>query len=325
VSKAIGIAQVKRASVLRVLPYALVPILYGLGLATIQGYSSKLSIISLLVLASMLGIAAVGQTLVVIVAGIDLSIPFVLGMADVVVTQEYAAGWPFWACVLVVILAGAAVGAANGYLSRLLNVYPLVITLATGSIVFGGVLAWSNGMTGGLVPGYLVSAVSVIGRTGPIAVPPVIVGWLVIAVVIIVVQRRTAFGRRLYATGDNPKAADLAHLNVTRVWVITFALSGAFAAMSGVLFAGFTTLSDATVGEPYLFQTIAAVVIGGTSLLGGRGGYGRTILGVLTLTQLTTLLVGAGLSSDMQESLLGLLIVLLLAMYGREPALESRI
>ena len=315
----------KQAPILGFVPYALVPVLYAIGVATIDGYSSTGSMKSLLLLSSMLGIACVGQTLVVIVGGIDLSIPSVIGMADVVLTQQYGKGWPFWVCVLLVIGLGALVGAFNGYLSRLLNVYPLVITLATGSIVFGGVLAWNHAQSTGTVPSYLMRGVSVVGKTGPIGVPPVVIAWAVIAVLVLVFQRRTAIGRRLYASGDNPTAARLAHVDLTGVWILTFALSGAFAAMTGILFAGFTTASDATVGNPYLFQTISAVVIGGTSLLGGRGGYARTIVGVLTLTQLTTLLIGAGISDSMQEMLLGILIVFLLAIYGREPAVETRI
>jgi len=325
VTEIVEFARRKQALVIGFVPYALVPILYVIGISSIDGYSSKSSLKSLLLLSSMLGIACVGQTLVVIIGGIDLSIPGVIGMADVVLTQQYGKGWPFWVCVLMVIGLGALVGAVNGYLSRLLAVYPLVITLATGSIVFGGVLAWTHAQMTGTVPDYLMHAVSVVGRTGPIGIPPVVIAWAVIAVLVLVFQRRTAIGRRLYASGDNPAAARLAHVNLTGVWILTFALSGAFAAMTGILFAGFSSASDATVGNPYLFQTISAVVIGGTSLLGGRGGYGRTIVGVLILTQLTTLLIGVGISDNMQEMLLGVLIVFLLAIYGREPALQTRI
>lgn len=315
----------RQEAILGFIPYLLVPGLFLVGYLTIDGYASRISIISILLLSSMLGIASIGQTLTIVIGGIDLSIPWVIGMADVVVTQTYARGWPFWAAAVVAIGWGGVVGAVNGYLSRLLDVYPLVITLATGTIVFGGVLTWTHSGQTGAEPGWLTDAVSVIGKTGPLDVPPIIVAWVVVTALIIVFQRRTAFGRRMYASGDNPSAARLSHINLTRVWVLVFAASGVFAAIGGILLAGFSTTSDATVGEPYLFQTISAVVIGGTSLLGGRGGYGRTVVGALTLTQLTTVLLGAGLSDPMQEALLGILIVALVAIYGREQSVEMKI
>jgi ribose transport system permease protein len=106
---------------------------------------------------------------------------------------------------------------------------------------------------------------------------------------------------------------------------VVFVIAAVFAAMTGVFFAGFSGGADANVGNPYLFETLTAIVIGGTSLLGGRGGYGRTVVGVLVLTQLTTLLVGAGFNSSMQEALLGILIVLLVGAYGREPHVATRL
>ena len=119
-------------------------------------------------------------------------------------------------------------------------------------------------------------------------------------------------------------AADV-HRSTTWVWVVVMAISAFFAGVTGILFAGFSGAGDAYVGTPYLFETLTAIVIGGTSLLGGRGGYGRTLAGVLAITQLTTLFVGAGFSESMQEALLGVVVVVLVGAYGREPSVSARL
>jgi ribose transport system permease protein len=110
-----------------------------------------------------------------------------------------------------------------------------------------------------------------------------------------------------------------------RLWVAVYAISGLMAAITGVLLLGFSGGGFADVGDPYLFTTVAAVVIGGTSLLGGRGGYGATVMGTLVLTVLTTILVGLGLSYAGQQAVFGLLIVPVVALYARSPPIRMQI
>jgi ribose transport system permease protein len=109
------------------------------------------------------------------------------------------------------------------------------------------------------------------------------------------------------------------------VWMAVYALSAALAAVAGMLLAGFSGAADPTVGATYLFTTVAAVVVGGTPLTGGRGGYGRTVAGCLVVTELGTLLIGLGLDQPAQQICLGILIVVLVAFYGREPHLSMRV
>jgi ribose transport system permease protein len=315
----------RRTFLLGLVPYLLVPALFLVGAATIEGYSSHSSILSLLVLSSFLGIASLGQTFCVIIGGVDLSIAAVMGFADVVITQLYGQGWSFWTAVLVILGIAAAIGAANALISLALNVNPLVITLGTALIVGGGVLTWNHQATTGTVPTWLTSAVEVINKTGPIPLPGIVVAWIVISVLIILFQRYTRLGREVYATGANATAAKLAYVRTTWVWVAAFMSSAVFAAIAGIFLAGFSGAGDSTVGQPYLFETITAIVVGGTSLLGGRGGYGRTVVGTIVIIQLTTILLGKGASSALQEALLGLLVILLVALYGREPAVAAKL
>jgi len=308
-----------------ILVYVVALVLLFLIALRLPGILAPIGILSLLVLAAVLGIAAVGQTLTVVVGGIDLSIPAVIGMADVLLAYLTANGWPFLAVVVVVLGVAAIVGALNGFISSALNLHPLVVTLAVGSIVSGGVLEVTHGRPGGVVPEFVSAAVSPIGHTWILPLPAAIVLWIVIAAVIIVVEHRSVLGRRVYALGANGLAARLCLIRPAVVRAITYALSAMCAAVAGILLGGFSGGASPDVGSPYLFSTVTAVVVGGTSLLGGRGGYGRTIAGVIITTEITSLLIGLGFGPSMQQALLGVVILALVALYGREQPVAAQI
>jgi ribose transport system permease protein len=301
-------------------------VLQLVGSILIGGYSSEFTIRSMLVLASLLGVASIGQTLVVLIGGIDLSTPFVIGFANVVAAQLYGDGMNFaLACAIVGILA-LAIGAVNGALSSSLAVHPLIVTLGVGTAVQGVVLLWTGGFPAGSAPEAVTKFVSIGGHAGPLPVPWLVPSFFVLIAVMSVVLARTPFGRRLYAVGSNPQAAPYALISPQSIWTATYALSGLFAAMAGVLLLGFTGSAYGDVGQPYLFQTIAAVVvIGGTTLVGGRGDLIGTAAGALVLTEINTLLIGLGLSPAMVEAALGILILTLVSIYGREPHVRASI
>jgi ribose transport system permease protein len=289
----------------RVLGAVLIAVaLHLLGTILINGYSSPFSIRAMLVLASLLAVASIGQTLVIILGGIDLSIPFVIGFANVVAAQLTGQGLPFaLVCTIVAVLA-LAIGAVNGALSSILKIHPLIVTLGIGTIVQGLVLIWTKGFPSGSAPDFVSSFVSIGGSIGPIPVPGIVPAMLVLSVIIIVVLARTVYGRRLYAQGGNPTAAPFALINPVSIWITTFALSALFAATAGVLLLGFTGSAYGDVGQPYLFQTIAAAVV---------------------LTEINTLLIGLGLQPSMVQAALGAIIILLVSIYGREPHLRSTV
>ena len=282
-------------------------------------------LLSLLVLASVLGIAAVGQTWAIVIGGIDLSIPSMIGLACVVVTVRTLGGASFASIVLWLIGFSVLVGLVNGTLTSLLKVHPLVITLGVGAIVTGAVLLATGGNTGGLVPDFVTSAVSPISNSWVLPLPPAVTLWIVICVLVILIERRTSFGRRLFALGSNPKAADYALIRATLIRVGVYTASALCASTAGVLLAGFSGAASADIGLPYMFQTLTAVVVGGTSLLGGRGGYARTIAGVLLTTEFTMLLIGYSIDSSLQQVFLGVAILLLIAIYGRDRHVAQRL
>jgi ribose transport system permease protein len=305
--------------------FAVAAALQVIGTLLIPGYSAPFAIRALLVIASLLAVASIGQTLVVILGGIDLSIPFIIGFANVVAAQLYGAGWNFaLVCVVVGVLA-MLIGALNGLISRGLDIHPLIVTLGVGMIVQGAVLLWTGGFPSGSAPQAVSAFVSIGGSVGPLPVPALVPCVAVLTLLVALVLARTPYGRRLYALGSNPGAAPLALIDPVRMWTVTYAASAFFAATAGVLLLGFTGSAYGDVGQPYLFQTIAAVVVGGAALVGGRGNYFGTIAGVLVLTEINTLLIGLGFRPSTVQAALGLVIVLLVSLYGRERHVSATI
>jgi len=191
------------------------------------------------------------------------------------------------------------------------------IVTSIGSVYAGNVL--------GKVPDWLKNVSSIGGNTFGLPVPPVIFIWIIVSFLVILAMSRTRFGRNFYAVGGSRRAAAMLQISEKVMWITAYVVSGAAAAATGVLLLGFSGGGFVGVGDPYLFTTVAAVVIGGTSLLGGWGGYGSTVVGVLVLTVLTSLLIGLGLNYAMQQAVFGLLIVPMVALYARSPHIRNQI
>lgn len=293
---------------------------------TIDGFFSKSSLYSTLILAAFLGIAAAGETLVILIGGIDLSVPSLISGANLVATLLAGKGWSFGLVILFVLACSAVVGAVNGFVVHRFRAPPLIVTLATGAMVTGGTLGWTHGgQVSGSPPQWLTHFSSAIGSFLGISFPPVLVLWLVIAIALGVILQMSVTGRKIYATGANEPAAVLAGIKTERVWVGSFMVSAIGSAMVGIVLVGFTGEGEAGVGDPYLFLSLAAVLVGGTSLVGARGDYWRTVLGALIMTLFTTLLVGHGAGEALQEILTGVLILLFVAIYGREQRVRDRV
>ncbi|HWD03426.1 MAG TPA: ABC transporter permease [Amycolatopsis sp.] len=298
---------------------------FVVGMLVVPGFADPSSVRAMLVIASFLGIAAVGQTFVILIGGIDLSLPALLGAGNVIAARLAGDGVPSPLVIAVVLCLGAAVGVANGLVTALWKLPSLVVTLATGSLAGGAVLLWTNATLTGSAPAWLTSFTSAVSGVGPIPLAPVVVAWVVLTVAAQVFLLRSRPGRQIQMLGANREAARLMLVGESRITALCFGISGALAALSGLLLTGFTGAGLFTVGDPYLFESIAAVVIGGTTLVGGRGGAGRSLLGSLTLTTLTTLLIGLSLTTPAQQAVLGAVIVAVTALYGRDRAVGDRI
>ncbi len=314
-----------------VIGFGLLVVLLIAGAILVPGFISLRNARSILLLAAFLGLASLGQTFCALVGALDLSIPYLIGAANILFPSLLVAGLPAWLAVIVVIILGAVVGSANGILSFRLQGQALIMSLGVGFAIVGAVQIYTSLGTqfGGTVfapiPAWLRNISAFNGTFLGLPIPPVVVIWLAVVGFTIWGLHNTWFGRSIYAVGGSRTAAARLGISEFSVWTAIHAISGAMSAFAGVLLLGFSGGGFVGVGDPYLFTTVAAVVIGGTSLLGGVGGYGATVLGVLVLTVLTSLLVGLGLDFPAQQAIIGLLIIPMVAIYARSPHIRNQI
>jgi len=305
--------------------------LFIIGTLVVEGFLSTLNLKSMLLFAAFLGLACIGQTLVALLGGLDLSIPFVIGSSNIGLMYLFNLGLPPWICVITILLAGSAIGFINGVLSFRLQGQALILTLGVGFAVSGGTQILTTigssfgGNVFGVVPQWLSNIAATNGSIAGIQIPPVILIWILLAIGLTLGLRHTTWGRSLYALGGGRTASARLLISERAYWIGVYTISGLFSALTGSLLLGWSGGGFIGVGDQYLFMTLAAVVVGGTSLLGGWGGYGFTVIGVLVLQVLTSFLVGIGLSYEGQQFVFGLLILPMVALYARSPHIRTQI
>ena len=295
------------------------------GAITLPGLGSWTAIRSILVLAALVGLASGGQTLLILIGGFDLGVSgFIVAGALTVTALRSAYHLSFGVALLLAIVGSGLLGGAAGYICHRFAINPLVVTLAMGTLAIGIVAVLNGGLVNGNSPPWLSDLAEPATRTFGLSIPPSIVIWAVVLVLFAILLHRTRLGRSLLATGANSRAADYALISTRRVWTATFAFSAIASALVGLLIGGFAgTISDG-LGDPYLFQSVVAVIVGGT-VFGGPGDYTRTCVGALFLTVLTTVLVGHGASPAVEEIVYGLIILAAIAVYGRQRRLRDRL
>ena len=279
------------------------------------GFAKPGHLTYLLELAAVLGIVAAGQTVVIIAAGIDLSVASVITMAAMLLPLLPSLGDPSGIVpVVLTLLLTTAIGLVNGIGIVLLRVHPLILTLATATILQGSLIL----IAGGSAISVSNPAVVVLGNARLLGVPVTIWTWLVVGLAVTLVLHRTVLGAWLYAIGTNERASRLAGLAVGRALVSAYAISGACAGLTGILLLGMNRQGYVGIGEPYLLGSIAAVVLGGTSILGGRGTYLGTIAGAVLLVTITALITVVNASAGWRSVLFGALVLGLLLVSGRD-------
>jgi ribose transport system permease protein len=292
---------------------------------TLPGLGSWISIRSILVLAALVGLASGGQTLLILIGGFDLGVSGFIVAGALTVTAlraDYHLG--FGLALLLAVIGSGLLGGIAGYICHRFAINPLVVTLAMGTMAVGIVAVQNGGLVDGNAPQWLSTLAEPATRTFGLSVPPTIVIWAGVLVVFAILLHRTKLGRSLFATGANSRAADYALISTRRVWTATFAFSAIASALVGVLIGGFAGTVNSALGDPYLFQSVVSVIVGGT-IFGGPGDYTRTCVGALFLTVLTTVLVGHGASPAGEEIIYGLIILAAIAVYGRQRRLRDRL
>jgi ribose transport system permease protein len=271
-----------------------------------SSFTSSSSLSQTLIFASFLGVAALGQTAVVLAGGMDLSVPWTVALGGVGLTLWTNSGMAPGVAIALLIAVGAAVGLVNGLGVTWLRVPPIVMTLAVGGILQAYLLKVGLG-TGTSDAAPQVARDLATGTV--LGVPTLGVVWAAIAIGAGWVLGRSALGRRVYAVGANEAAARLAGVRVARVRIATYMASGVGSIVAGMMLSGFLGRSYIGMGAPYLFGSIAAVAVGGASIFGGQGSYWGTVAGALTLTLLSSILSMFNLGQSALEISYGLVII----------------
>lgn len=278
-----------------------------LALITTPGFFSGSVLALVLFQVGLIGVTALGQTLVLLVGGIDLSIGAVIGLTTVLVASA-ADGRDdrLLLAIVIALAAGAVVGAVNATLVLWRRVPPFVATFATFVLVQGAITAWTRGAPSGTIP----DALSPLGTGRVLGIPLPALLFLALALLIGLALARSGWGRRIYATGANRPATDLA--GVRTGWIIAgcYLLCALLAVVAGLVNAGYIGYVDARLSRTLDLNSIAAAVIGGVALTGGRGRIGQTVAGVALLAVLLTWLRQLGAGPGAQLVVEGLVILL---------------
>ncbi len=285
-------------------------------------FLSPAYILQQLKVGAFLGIAASGVMLVILLGHIDLSIPWVLTSGAMMGCAAAGFG-PLGAALAVPvgILTGACFGLVNGIGVAYLRIPAMIVTLSTNVVAQGLMVVYSGGFspkdvappamrwlaTGELIPG----------------LPNAILDWAAVGAGVVFLLTRTAYGRAVYGIGNRERAVYLSGIDTRRTVLISFVLAGALSAFAGVLLAGYASKAAQAMGDAYLLPAIAAVVLGGTSILGGKGSYIGTVAGVILVTLLQSILSVMQMPEAGRQMVYGIVIILMLLLYGRKAPASS--
>ena len=262
---------------------------------------------------SALGIVSIGQAIVILGGGFDLSVAAVMQLA-VITSAQIARGSDEHAIpiIFLCIALGTLIGWANGLIVVKRRVQPFVATLFVAVILIGARLAFTGGAPSGNLPPML----RYFGRDSTGHIPNATLIFFLLAVVAFVLLRYTVFGRRMYAMGGNREATRLSGVNVDRLAILSYVVCGTLAAAAGLVLAGYVGYADQWIGAGYDLDSVAVVVVGGMSLEGGRGGIVGTVAGVLLITILLNLVLLLNLDAQYQFLVRGIVILGAVALYS---------
>ena len=268
---------------------------------------------------AVLGIVAVGQTLVLLTRSIDLSVSAVLALGAVIVVQTEA-GNPILISLIQAFIVAAIIGLVNGLLITKRQVPPFVATFGMLVFIQGARLAYTKGQASGTVPTLLRTiSIETVGF-----IPAALVVWLIVNLIFIFLLQYTRFGRWIYAVGGNPFASQYAGIRVDWVMITAHTICSVLAILGGLVLSGYIGYVDLRLGADYNMNSIAAAIVGGTTFTGGRGNLFGTAAGVALLVLLLNLVVVLGLSIHWQLAMQGLVLVLATALQGFRQFLLSR-
>lgn len=271
-------------------------------------FLSERNLMNTLQNASFLGIIALGMTLVILAAEIDISVGSAIGLYSALLgVLSWKMGWPIWGTVAFVLVLGMTVGMSAGWVRARFNVPSFIVTLALLSALRGAGL-WMTNASPIAIPDKTFAFLGSGRVFGLVPFPVIVFG--VLFILFWFIAAKTTFGRSVYAVGGNPEAARISGVSLTRVRVAIFAGTGTLAAIAAVLISSLIGSGNAGISQGAEFQVIAAVIVGGTSLYGGRGSMFGTLLGVLFIAFLTNGMVLMGVNQYGQQIAHGVIILI---------------
>jgi ribose transport system permease protein len=276
---------------------------------------SPVYLLQQLQIGAFLGIVAAGMMLVILISQIDLSTPWTLTAAAMIATAVGGA-----AAIPVGLAVGLLVGIVNGLGVAYLRVPSMIFTLGVNAVMRGLMVAHTGGYAPQTAATGLMRALAAERTFG---IPNALFVWLAVSLIVVIILQRMALGRYIYAIGNKEAAAYLSGVNTRMVTVICFALCGLTAGIAGVLLAGYSQKAYQGMGDAYLLPSIAAVVIGGTNILGGRGRYVGTLVGVILIVLLNSVLSIMEMPEAGRQVIYGGVIILMLLVYGRGERVTS--
>jgi ribose transport system permease protein len=280
-------------------------VLFVISSILVSGFASITNFRVILTLASFVGIAAAGQTVVVLTGGIDLSIPWVMTSGAFLLGDlAHSNGALTWA-IPAVLLYGAAIGAINGLGVAFVGVSPIIMTLAMDTILSGFSYQLNTNLSGN-VPSLISNLSS--SHIGPFTIDVFI--WAIVGILVFTFLMVTVPGRSIYAVGSNAQVARFSGIRVKATLVIAYSLSGVTSVCAGIIVAGYASQSYAGMGNPYLFTSIAALAVGGVSIYGGFGSYAGVVAGVFIITCLGVLFGAMSLGPAVLDVVYGVVIII---------------
>ncbi|MDH3681938.1 MAG: ABC transporter permease [Acidimicrobiia bacterium] len=277
-------------------------------------YLSVTGLRNTLLIAAPLGIMAAGQTILMLTGGIDLSVTMIATGAAYVAGNQSPRGAVI--AMLLGLLVGVVAGAVNGIGVGVFRVNPLIMTLAMSAILLGLFTQWAQTILQGSTAAAPLIKTLGGGSFADNLIPYAVVIWALLSAGLLLLLHRTGLGRMIYGVGDNEMALRLAGVRPWQIYLTVYVLAGVGAAIAGILLAGRTGAVDLQLASAFLLPSVAAAVIGGTSIFGGVGGYSGTIIGALILSVLNSMLTFLDVGQGLQQIVYGSIVLTLAWAYA---------
>jgi ribose ABC transporter, permease protein len=267
------------------------------------------NLLNLLLQVTSNALIAFGMTFVILTGGIDLSVGSILALSSALTAGLLGSGMPVTLAILISLIMGCILGMMNGLLISYGKLAPFIVTLATMTIFRGATLVYTNGnpITKGLSDTFLFQF---LGQGYIVGIPFPVIIMFIVFIVLYVLLHKTAFGKSVYAIGGNEKAAYISGVKLNKVKIIIYSISGIMASISGLIITSRLSSAQPTAGASYEMDAIAAVVLGGTSLSGGKGRILGTLIGALIIGVLNNGLNIIGVSAFWQQVVKGVVILI---------------